>query len=682
MVLASPRSSPKVSPPTPVLQLRTGSALVTSGTAAPKEKGSKKNFPPPNVKRSGLPGIREVENSSIPSATKTAIRAKEPRRGRHVAHLSRQAVPGGDFATRSILAVPFASPKVKLPMSVPDDESNTITTESIVKRSTTHEVLGELPRIPSPLLYHKDSRRALFGPGKDEHNPAKCFAAVYGRDPPNPDFGSHKGGPSSGPPAESPVTPKIVFDEQQEFIGAALPDMSRAVIPKQLPAMESPTSFEYYRNTRTYLPRGLGDIKSSNRFHQGTTPPVPGADEEQHVGIPYRSSTTQAVPPRKAKITHIYPGEFSQRPFATLPSASGPKRKVAPTSGLVSCNHPSAGNNTREASEHHQVVEKESGRKTKVWSNEERGARVAPEADTSVLTRQLVIDEDQTVSKALWSAFEKAMGPSPPRAYCGNATRGLWAPPLASNDVISASTSGKGFMLPASTQNMTECDKTTIVADIDGLNIPLQSTADFAACPSPTCAVTAPGRLFEREHLGWRQTRAICGSQSEVTKDDLDVRAAAPGSEMVDTSRAADGLPNVLLKKAVERIVKELGFDDRHIPSRQYATCLNDPEFVVIDNNGGELPAASVELESDGDGLTRTDVPLDGPPATNTCQDIALDGEDGYDMLLPSPRDEGYASGHDGHLEGLPERWPEAFEDFEDDWEWPGEEDELDELVW
>ena len=229
----------------------------------------------------------------------------------------------------------FAYPRVKLPGSYPPDSGSTSATESgrvsAALNRLDEESRGNIPflkgyTIPSPLLYHHESREALGSIDDDEFDLAKSFTIACGQEPPSPDFQSYKAHPYATliNSDECYVDNRSSPLQKHELVGAALPKMSY-VEPIFLEEAskeddvknEADTSF--YQQTRTYLTRMSNsrfDLSSStkhaNLCNEPASPLETHASTMTTTKTP--SPTAGAAPSPKGPLTDLSSGK-AERPL-------------------------------------------------------------------------------------------------------------------------------------------------------------------------------------------------------------------------------------------------------------------------------------------------------------------------------------------------------------------------------
>ena len=357
-------------------------------------------------------------------------------------------------------------PIVKLPGSVSHNESRGVYPGLESQRPATNDAFTApcnafvFPPIPSPFLYHNDSRELLLG--IQEGNPS----------PTKPGFKSCKvdaqpfiSGSCRATADDGPSQPVINHDPI--FIAAALPDMSKAA-PITTPA------FDFYKHTRCYLP-------PSKKIAVGRS------GNEQLTN----SKTSATFPKWLRTMTDIFPRTFPRGTRHTPPSKTSHEPGAAsdrsglweqPPTSLYDSIYPelkpATGSKTSPATDGY--IQRLTDFRDSSCGSHPAKADWAPLGTFPCPSKHEAGFDTNTAM----ASFEKVMNKeSTMQANEGRLTRLL--------------------ILPNSRHHSPIRDAATRSAVDPGIPFESAKTIASATCPASVCGALVPTTMYEHQYLGW-----------------------------------------------------------------------------------------------------------------------------------------------------------------------------------
>jgi hypothetical protein len=179
-----------------------------------------------------------------------------------------------------------------------------------------NEAPFELPRIPSPFLYHNKSRGLLQGIDELDPNLAKSLAVACGQKELDPEFKSceldlerFSGGCHQ---TQTERTCEPILGNGSFFVGAALRDMSKAAPRPTINVL--PLSVDFYKLTRSNLVHSGRASKSLRIANSMTASDADSMTLRTMNFSPPKMTTTKLFPRWLWKMTHFFPELYSHDP--------------------------------------------------------------------------------------------------------------------------------------------------------------------------------------------------------------------------------------------------------------------------------------------------------------------------------------------------------------------------------
>ena len=553
---------------------------------------------------------------------------------------------------------PPTQPAVRLPGTyfsqepTPPDSRRGSNSSNRTYSSTKESILDQLAPVPHSFLYNTESRKALPGINDGDLDIARCFARACGEEKPEPDFKSYKADKAlTATPVDAhadAATQPVQYDKHT-FMGAALPDMSKAVLSDPLSRV---LDAQFYKRTRSYLPYcGVGPEWSFVKICESA---FFGKDEEVKRLEPtdaasnnflkkthsQLSLTCPAKGTQKGAILPSHPVELSptttwtneHRPTTTWLGGRGPtaRRKQQEPGGVVTT-APAMPETMRYELVFPQLAPSTACEKSMV-TNEGNlcGHRLErlinlwgiPNLESLALAKpEPTLDPDST-AKAM-ADFEKVMSS---KDESGAASPGLCVPSTGTHGLATRTTTAE----PISPHLRRRCRGPIYRAAVSAANAFPNETnsAKIVECPTPPCTALVPARLYQHQYLGWRahfqysdSTWGLLGAGRTLKKSEQDFD---------DQSRRASSI-----KKLVDGIAQDLGLDQKHEEGCCYANEKDDSWFTE--------PASCPEGSKIDEITSWPSAPWNGPDEETDGVDFGLEllfGEDrtyeGLDVNAPS----------------------------------------------
>lgn len=506
----------------------------------------------------------------------------------------------------SVPTTPTKPPNVKVPGSDPEEPPAWLGTTIVCGRHERHDTEGHRSlldhSIPSPYLYRRASREALLGLDDRSVDLAKSFAIACGQDVPDPDFTSYKEDPKDWKVAvyhtEEPRTIQPMLYDEYTFIGAALPNMSRAVPTKTGLARVSDASF--YKHTRPYL---KNCSRSASQFSTVAEYPVRnGADtlatneETKPASITTANTLLKPDPTSMQKYfgdCTLGPAQISSptghrrhgksdQPWLWEPDTLPWLKQQAYLPKLISPKIEQASACRKSLIlPYRKSVDRRFERTTNSWGE----SKTEPgNLSTTRSGAALLVD-----AKAATDAFENIMNYAPPKLKETTMPTSLqtlsdcvldihplpkFSPPLPTT---------ASSLAPNGTRKRPIYDAAVRSAAVSDKTSQLEKTIDLAACPTPACSALVPAKLYQHQYLGWPGELA---HEDVIYQDKTWLTIGAYIAHLQKDKRCTDSSKVSLcgttaeagsrIQKEVDLISADLGLDAEHAKGCRYTDAWRD----------------------------------------------------------------------------------------------------------
>jgi hypothetical protein len=432
----------------------------------------------------------------------------------------------------------------------------------------------------------------LQGLDESDPHPAKSFAIAYGQETPDPDFKSYRVDVLplnfGGRQARTEEVSQPILNNEPSFVGAALPDMSKAV-PARASTIVRPDA-DFYKHTRSYLRPSKNAAERPNIASVPTPSNAGGTTSQPDESRLPILTTINTFPRWLRKMTHVFPGPCSGAP--PLPPPSTTSLDPDPSWDKPGLWEPIASLRVQQQTSMHDFIfpkltpaavcrnppsswcknttDGYVRRTTNFWDSSCGGYPRKTEMNPRNMFATPSSNATVFDANSALSAFEETMSKKPKDQGDMTASTGLWIQPNSPHATDST------WALPTTMTSRAPRFKphhrrTSRIRDaaIQSAGNPStlsepNNTIDIAACPSSVCADLVPARLYEHQYLGWLSRRAgkdtvyrdqtwltIGASIAHLQKD-----LAGKGPE-VEMGMRKDAEPSTGIEKVVEHIADE-----------------------------------------------------------------------------------------------------------------------------
>ena len=546
-------------------------------------------------------------------------------------------------------------PQVKLPGSFPDELPKTVQSFHVFSPAADEKddnkvsYFDNLGPIPSPLLYHKESREALPGIDEDEFDLARELAIACGQECPEPDFECFKSDPLSEP-ADAQLNAgdkshSIAYDEQ-EFVGAALPDMNAAVLIQER-SIVSDTDPGFYQQTRSYLrrePQAFAAVSSYQR-----TQPIKTTTKVH----------SREISPNSSNLSSFIRSR-EQNPAPNDPWLWNPVEPTTAEEKLLSTAISQRSTSLAQCL----LKKRNSGPWNESWVNSEDDRRSTESlSQTSSIVKVPDTGAPLHLQGATWDMFGKIMNTKPKAEAEIRNFKDPWDSSTTSSSqgssrsmrITSAASEPNFFNAPRGKCHLREGSfQSTLVSKTARQE---HHIADLAAGSGVHCTALLPSKTYDHEYLGWprrslREEVGICyrnrtyqtlgGLMEAMEREDFSLRHQKTSNKPSRSGLSAPG------GKSFDwgSFARDSGLDVGREPNSQFSiddNCHGLHSSDVVD-------AQSSDLTPSADGEEKQLKGIAGPAGESLGRTVgyhvpdAASAEDA-NIQPPSPEeDEGYAS--------------------------------------
>lgn len=554
-----------------------------------------------------------------------------------------------------------------------------------------------LPPIPSPFLYHNESRELLLGIDGSDHSLTKTFAIDYGQEAPKPDFKSYRvdftpcDGDGRQVHAEGGLKP--LLDNEPIFAGAAVPDMSKALNKRPI-TIELPDT-DFHKRTRSYVPPDNNSTKEWTYASVSTRSNAVSTTDQNKETHPPILTITNTFPRCLLTMKDVFPGPYSRETPLTPPSKASrqtdasldkPGLSESMTSPLVQQQTdvhgfifpkltPAAVCRKIPSPRCQNTDDGYVRRMTNFWEsgggNHPRKAYLRARTVPSKVNNEVKASD---VDSAM-SAFEQAMSKMPPDPVGATKSMGFWIQPHSLQGAGSSWCSQTRMPVPLSHSALHSFRQSPIRhAAIHSVISPStlfepNNNNDVAAGPSSACTALVPSTLYKHQYLGWPS----CRTGEEIVYQDetwpslgayiahLQRELASEGPE-TEVGTKEDANQNARTKNAVECAEGHL---DMEMDCSEDHHCTNAWLQALAGQSGCMDVASDYNLHDLFEERTKSEGTRD--PAKESFAHCIVPNDDialsFFDKFVDSP-DSGVS-------------WSEIGTDDEDEEDWDWSEDEL-----
>jgi hypothetical protein len=511
-----------------------------------------------------------------------------------------QATIPPSVQTGSIPATPPSGGNVHLPGAFPQDTTPADTYRPSKKRKLNDAATPSFLtgyRIPSPFLYHNQSRDALPNID-DEENTCICLGPSFGS---NADEHQNtlrhnnysSSGDESSAELESEATQPLLGN-QYRFVAAALPNMGTGKPCALVEEAVGCADPEFYTNTRPYLSPRKTQVNSE-------------------IAISSSATGARGSVPLLAKVknltSHIYAAEDLRLTDTPLPVhgispvvASSPEQSSAlqHSQSVFSSHELVFPQLPAPTGVRHKSLDRYFERTVNFWSKQQDGHEKRKiESDTLKKDIADTTQEKRSNFQELWDAYEKAvLGLNNQDSHASKTVLPIASCPQADwNSQPSASGPGTGrgstiFPAPVNT------------VETISIELKLPKEIEVPAWSLSTCTALVPARLFEKQYLG------LTGCWSSDKPSMAETKLPISNAIIKQTNESpGDGK----IQQAVDWLTEDLDpdkiFDEEQEEDGAYLPWLKagwDGHLFYPENTASEVPLPlstpfeDVELDDEG----------------------------------------------------------------------------------